>query len=129
MLLLIAFFVAQLAIYGLLIWILARLLGRYRPFSRSAIFLACLLVGLLSGLLTAWLWPRLDSVLYPNMFGFILGEQIYIWATSIVQPGTPSPHLAIAWPLRIPQVFIFTSTLLLAVLGLGLQALYNRRQL
>ena len=129
MLLLIAIFVVQLVIYGLLIWILARLLGRYRPFSRSAIFLACLLIGLMSGLLTAWLWPRLDSVLYPNMVAFILGEQIYIWATSTVPPGTPSPHLAIAWPLRIPQVFIFTSILLLAVLGLGLQALYNRRQL
>lgn len=128
MLVLIAIFMAQLVIYGLLIWILARLLGRYRPFSRFAIFLACLLIGLLSGLLTAWLWPRLDSVLYPNMVGFILGEQIYVWATSTVLPGTPSPHYAIAWPLRIPQIFIFTSVVLLGLAGLALQALYNRNQ-
>ena len=127
MLALIAIFVAQFVIYGLLIWILARLLGRYRPFSRSAILLTCLLIGLLSGLLTAWLWPRLDSVVYPNMAAYILGEQIYGWATSTVPPGTPSPHQAIPWPLRIPQVFIFTSVLLLGFAGLGLQAIYNRR--
>jgi len=127
MLILIAIFLAQLVIYGLLIWALARLLGSYRPLSRIAILLACLVVGLNSGLLTAWLWPRLDSIVYPNMPAFILGEQIYSWATQSVPPGTPSPHFAIIWPLRIPQVFIFTSLLLLGVTGIGLQVAYNRR--
>lgn len=127
MLVLIAIFLAQLVIYGLLIWALARLLGSYRPLSRIAILLACLVVGLISGLLTAWLWPRLDSIVYPNIPAFILGEQIYSWATQSVPPGTPSPHFAIAWPLRIPQIFIFTSLLLLGVTGIGLQATYNRQ--
>ncbi len=129
MLILIAIFLAQLVIYGLLIWALARLLRIYRPLSRMAILLACLVVGLISGLLTAWLWPRLDSIVYPNMAAFILGEQIYSWATQSVPPGTPSPHFAIIWPLRIPQVFIFTSLLLLGITGIGLQVAYNRRHL
>jgi hypothetical protein len=128
MLLLIGIFLAQIVIYGLLIWILARILGRYRSFSRISIFCSCLVVGLLSGLLTAWLWPRFDSVTFPNTGASILGDQIYIWATGTVPPGTPSPHNAIAWPLRIPQVYIFASVLLFGVVGLGIQAIYNKYQ-
>jgi len=127
MLLLIVLLLAQLTVYALLIFALARLFSIYRPLSRFAILLACLVVGFMSGLLTAWLWPRLDTVVFPNMAASILGDQIYIWATRTVPPGSPSPHFTIAWPLRIPQIYIFTSLLIFGAIGVPLQALYNRR--
>ncbi len=127
MLILIAVFLVQIAIYSLLIWFLARLLMTYDPLTRWSIFLACLLVGLGSGLLTAWFWPRFDSVLYPNMAAFIVGEEVYRLVTSTVPAGTASPHRATAWPLRIPQLFVFTSILLLATAGLVMQLYYNHK--
>jgi len=127
MLILSAIFLAQVLFYGILIWVLARLLAIYKPLTRQAIFLACLLVGLLSGLLTAWLWPRLDSILYPNIAGYVVGEEIYRLATSMVAAGTPSPHEAIAWPLRIPQVYVSSSIVLLGVAGAIVQTFYNRK--
>ena len=126
MLVLIILFFTQLIIYGLLVWVIARLLGRYRPLSRVAILLACLVVGLISGLLTAWLWPHIDSVVYPNMAASLLGDQVYIWATSKVPPGVAAPHYEIAWPLRIPQVYAFTSVIQFGAVGLVIRTAYNR---
>ena len=128
MLVLIILFFAQLVIYGLLVWMLSRLLGSYRPLSKIAFLLACLVVGLFSSLLTVFLWPRIDTVVCPNMAASLLGDQVYIWATSKVAPGVASPHYAIAWPLRIPQLYAFTSVILFGVVGLVLQTAYNRNR-
>jgi hypothetical protein len=119
---------AQLIIYGLLVWVLAKLIGSYRPLSKIAFLLACLVVGLIAGLLTVFLWSRIDTVVYPNMAASLLGDQVYIWATSKVAPGVAAPHCAIAWPLRIPQVYAFISIILFGVVGLVLQTAYNRNQ-
>jgi hypothetical protein len=127
MFILVTIFMAQVVIYGLFVWLLSRQIEKLERFSRSAIFLACLLVGLLSGLLTAWLWPRLDSVIYPNMAAFIMGEAIYNLATSTIPAGTTSPHQAISWLLRVPQVFVTSSILLLGAAGAVMQLLYNHR--
>jgi len=120
-------FLIELLIYALLICLLARWFSRFGALSNVAIFLAALIIGLLSGLLTSWLWPRIDSIAYPNMAAMLLGDQLYIWATSTVPAGTPSPHYAIAWPMRTPQIYVFTSLLLFGLAGLGVQAAYNRR--
>lgn len=61
------------------------------------------------------------------MVAFVLGEQIHIWATQAVPPGTPSPHDAIIWPLRIPQIYIFTSLFMLGAIGLVLQVTCSRK--
>jgi hypothetical protein len=119
---------AQLIIYGLLVWVLAKRIGSYRPLSKIAFLLACLVVGLIAGLLTVFFWSRIDTVVYPNMAASLLGDQVYIWATSKVAPGVASPHYAIAWPLRIPQVYAFISVILFGVVGLVLQTAYNRNQ-
>lgn len=120
--------IAQLVVYGLAIWALARILRQFNSVTQYAIFIACLMVGFIGGLLTALLWPRLDSILYPNILAFVIGEQIYAWATATVPPGTPSPHFAVPWPFRIPQLFVFTSIILFALLGLAIQLIANRPQ-
>ena len=126
MLVLIILFFAQLIIYGLLVWVLSKLLGSYRSLSHIAILLSCLIVGLAAGLLTVVLWQRTDSVVYPNMAASVLGDQVYIWATSKVPPGVTAPHYAIAWPLRIPQVYIFSSLIIFGAVGLVIQTAYKR---
>jgi len=128
MMMLIILFFAQLIIYGLLVWVLAKLIGSYRPLSKIAFLLACLVVGLIAGWLTVFLWSRIDTVVYPNMAASLLGDQVYIWATSKVAPGVAAPHYAIAWPLRIPQLYAFTSVILFGFVGLVLQTAYNRNQ-
>jgi len=127
MLALIALFVGQLIIYGIIIIVLSKIFGRWDNLSQINILLAFIAVGLISGLFTAWLWPVLDSAAYPNMAAFLLGEEIYGWATSRVAPGTVSPHEAIAWPLRVPQVFAMASVILFGILGLLFQITYNQR--
>ena len=127
MLALFALFVGQLIFYGIVIALLSKIFGRWRRLSRINILLAFIAVGLISGLFAAWLWPTLDSAAYPNMAAFLLGEEIYGWATSQVAPGTASPHEAIAWPLRVPQVFALASTVVFGILGLLIQIAYNQR--
>lgn len=114
----------QLALYAILIWSLSRWLAKSERFAKLAILWACLVLGLIGGVLTAWIWPGLDSIFYPNVPAFLLGEQLYIWATSTVAPGTPSPHNAILWPLRTPQVFVFAALILFGLLGAILQAAF-----
>ena len=118
MLVLIILFFAQRIIYGLLVWVLSKLLGSYRPISHISILLSCLIVGLAAGLLTFVFWQRTDSAVYPNMTTSLLGDQVYYWATSKVPPGVAAPHYAIAWPLRIPQVYIFSSLIIFGAVGL-----------
>lgn len=128
MLVLALILLGQLLVYALVIWLLARLFQRFEPVAQWSILIACVIVGIVSGFLTVLLWPRLDSILYPNVLAFVIGEQIYAWATGSVPPGTPSPHFAIPWILRIPQLFVLTSLLLLALFGLIVQLIANNRQ-
>jgi len=103
--------------YALVILGLILILRRTRAFSGRAIFLGFLVFGVTTGVLTAWVWP-IDSSVYFNIFGTLLGDWVYNWSVQ---------HLGDPWLLRVPQVYVLASTVLCGVVGLLLQWMYNRQ--
>jgi hypothetical protein len=115
------------AIYGLVILGLVVAFRKIHVPSEQAIFFSFLAFGTALGFFTAWLWPA-DSSVYFNVFGALLGDQVY--DLSIQHFGdiiSPQAHYTIPWVLRIPQVYIITSIVVYALLGLLLQLVTNRR--
>ena len=115
------------AIYGLVILGLIEVFRRMQVLSKKAILLGFVVFGIAIGLLTASLWPA-DSSFYFNVFGALLGDQVY--ALSIQYFGdivSPQAHYTIPWILRIPQVYVITSIVLYGLVGLLFQLVYNRR--
>jgi hypothetical protein len=110
-----------------LLWLSIRAARRAGLSVDAALLGSALLLGLLSGLLTVATWQRSDSILAANSVGLLLGEVLYGYFTSLVPAGTPSPHYAIAWPLRTPQIFIWTSTAWVAFLALLLSLFMRYR--
>jgi hypothetical protein len=106
------------AIYGLVIGGLAWLLRILRIPATRATFLAFLLFGLVTGLLTAWVWP-LDSSVYANVFTVLLGDLVYRWSAQYL--GDP-------WLLRVPHVYVLVSPILWAGAGLLFQGLSSWRR-
>ena len=114
------------AIYGLVILGLVIAFRKMQIPSKKAILLGFLVFGIAVGFLTAWAWPA-DSSFYFNVFGALLGDQIY--NMSIQYFGdivSPQAHYTIPWILRIPQVYVITSIVLYGLVGLLLQLIYNR---
>jgi len=85
-------FLIQLSIYALLNWSLSKLLSRIGALSNVAIFLGSLVIGLASGLLTTWLWPRLDSIAYPNVAAMLWGATLHLGHTVRPPWNTISTH-------------------------------------
>jgi hypothetical protein len=114
------------AIYGVIIAGLAWLIRRWQATHGHAVFLSFLTFGLASGLLAVLLWPA-DSSVFPNAFGVWVGEWIYVHAIEqIGDPHSSQAHSTIPWFLRVPQVYVITSTGLFALMGLVLQRIVDR---
>jgi len=103
-------------IYGLVIGGLVWLLRKLKVSPRRAILLAFLLFGVVTGLLTAWVWP-LDSSVYVNVVAALLGDLVYGWSTQYL--GDP-------WLLRVPHVYAVVSAIVWGAAGLLFQGLFNR---
>jgi hypothetical protein len=114
------------AIYGLVILGLVVAFRKAHVPSEKAIFFSFLAFGAALGFFTAWLWPA-DSSVYFNVFGVLLGDPVY--DLSIRYFGdiiSPQAHYTIPWVLRIPQVYVITSIVVYALIGLLLQLVTNR---
>jgi len=115
------------AIYGLVILGLVIVFRKMQVPPKKVVLLGFLVFGTAIGFSTAWLWPA-DSSFYFNVFGALLGDQVY--DLSIQHFGdiiSPQAHYTIPWVLRIPQVYVITSIVVYALIGLLLQLVYNRR--
>ena len=98
-------------VIGGLVWVLRK---AAIP-ARWAICLGFLIFGLASGLLIAWAWP-LDSSVYPNVWATLLGD----WLYGLFPDDQTTP-----WLLRVPRVYVFSSTLLAVGAGLTTQWLHS----
>jgi disulfide bond formation protein DsbB len=115
------------AIYGLVILGLVIVFRKMQVPPKKVVLVGFLVFGTAVGFFTAWLWPA-DSSFYFNVFGALLGDRVY--DLSIQHFGdiiSPQAHYTIPWVLRIPQVYVITSIVVYALLGLLLQLVYNRR--
>lgn len=76
--------------------------------------------GLAVGLLTlSWLAPGRDALLPLNLPGYLLGEQLYLWAIRLVGDSrSPQAHFTIPWLLRTPQVVVPASVLFWGLVGM-----------
>lgn len=111
--------IVQTLLYALVILGLILMLRKLAV--RNAEFIGFILFGTVTGVLAAWIWP-LDSVTYPNVYGVLVGDQLYGVATAYFGVDHPSQaHLAVPWPLRVPQIYVFSSILIWGVLGLLVQ--------
>lgn len=114
------------AIYGVIIAGLVWLIQRWRTINRHAVILGFLTFGLATGILAVLLWPT-DSSVLPNVFGVWAGEWVYVHAIEqIGDPHSSQAHYTIPWFLRVPQVYVITSTGLSALMGLVLQRIVDR---
>ena len=104
--------------YGGIIAGLDWLLRRVGTPARWTIALGCLVFGIVSGLLAAWVWPH-DSCVLPNLWAVLLGDALYTLSSEA--PGSP----AVFPP---PWVYPLVSTVLYGVLGLAAQAIINWRR-
>ena len=113
--------------YSLAIAVLAWLIRRLGASARRAVFLGCLAFGLLSGIAAALIWP-LDVSALLNVPGVWLGDWVYTHAIEwIGDPHSSQAHFTIPWPLRVPQVYVLTSTGWCTLLGMVLQWPFARR--
>jgi hypothetical protein len=104
------------AVYALTIFGLTLLVRTLRVTSRWAVFLGFVTFGVVTGLLTAWIWP-LDSSAYASLYATILGDAVYRLAAA---------HLGDPWLLRVPQVYVLVSTAVYGLLGLMAQGICLR---
>ncbi len=93
----------------------------------ARILLSFLVLGILMGLFSVWVWPG-DFVTLLNVIGVLLGDLIY--STSIRLFGDPyssQAHFTIPWLLRTPQVYALVSFLLCGIIGVTAQIIFNSR--
>ena len=115
------------AIYGLVILGMVMILRKMQVSLKKAILLSFLVFGIVTGFLTAWIWPT-DSSIYFNVFATLLGDQVYNLSIQYFGDMSSSQaHYTIPWILRIPQVYVIASIILYGLVGLLLQLVYNRR--
>ena len=114
------------AIYGVAILSAFLLLRRIGIPGSSAIVFSFLIFGAATGILTAWVWP-IESSSYCNVFASLLGDQMYTLAIEYLGDShSAQAHDTIPWVLRVPQVYVPSSLMVSALVGLPLQWLYNR---
>ncbi len=114
------------AIYTLLILVLVLLLPKIGVPQTRAIILGFLIFGAVTGILTAWAWP-LDSSIYFNLFATFLGDQLYNLSIQYLgDMHSSQAHYTIPWILRVPQVYVLTSTVVCGLVSLPFQWVYNR---
>ncbi len=105
------------AIYAFVIVLLARILRGFRIANGRAVFAACLIFGLATGILVVLLWPS-DSCFLPNILGIWLGDWIYIQAIAwIGDPYSDHANETIPWLFRVPQVYAIASIAWCAAAG------------
>ena len=102
------------AAYALAILGLVLLFRAVRAPSKWQALLGFLTFGVVTGLLTAWIWP-LDSSVYANVYAALLGDVVYHLAAA---------HLGDPWLLRVPQVYVVVSVALYGLLGFMAQGIY-----
>jgi len=116
-----------LAVYAGIIFVLILVLGKVGVTKRKVIFASFTLFGILSGLV-ANLNILGETALCMNP-GVLWGQEIHNFSTEhIGDPYSAFAHYNIPWALRIPQVYLFTSTIAWALMGALAQIIYNRRK-
>jgi hypothetical protein len=116
------------AVYALVILGLVLLLLKLGVSQKVTIALSFLIFGMASGILTAAAWP-LDSSVYPNVFASFLGDRLYTWTLQVLaDPTLPDGHHSIPWLLDLPRMYMVSSVVLSALIGLPLQWAWIRRR-
>lgn len=106
-------------LYILLIAALYFGLSRLRLSPSRAIILASLIFGLMTGLLAVWAWDRSDAAIYVNLYAVYAGDQLYSALADAFGQANPSQaHEAVPWPLRVPQIYFLSASLLSLLFGL-----------
>ena len=114
-----------LPLYGVVILVLAFALHRLGIGRTQVIFSSVALFGILSGTLAALHELGEAEILY-NTLGVDLGYDVYdLSIDRLGNPHSAYAHYTIPWALRIPQVFLFTSSVVWSLLGLLLQLTVN----
>lgn len=122
-----AIIVFWLAVYAGIISVLILVLGKVGVTKRKVIFTSFTLFGILSGLV-ANLNILGETALCMNP-GVLWGYEIYHFSIEhIGDPYSAFAHYTIPWALRIPQIFLFTSTIAWGLMGAIAQIIYNRRK-
>jgi hypothetical protein len=90
------------------------------------ILAAFLVVGFGLGILSALLWP-LEPAVYVNVAGTAAGDWLYrISIERFGDPFSAQAHYTIPWVLRIPTVYVISTTVLYAAAGVFFQLLFDR---
>lgn len=115
------------ALYTAVVAGLVWLLRRAGVPAKRAVILGCLVFAVVTGLLTAWVWP-LDSSVYFNVFASLLGEAVYdLSIRHLGDASSTQAHYTVPWAVRVPQVYVVSSVLLSGLVGLPFQWAYGRR--
>jgi len=82
--------------------------------------------GIIAGVVSAW-WSQIsDNVFWLNLPGVLAGDALYSYSIAVFgNPHSDSAHYTIPWILRIPQVYVLTSTAFWGISGLIIQAIRN----
>lgn len=116
-----------LAVYAGIVFVLILVLGKVGVTKRKAIFASFTLFGILSGLV-ANLNILGETALCMNP-GVPLGYEIRdFFVKHIGDPYSTFAGYTIPWALRIPQIFLFTSTIAWGLIGALAQIIYNRKK-
>jgi len=113
--------------YAAMILVLIWALRKMGVAERNVILAGFTLFGILAGLWAA-LHRLPETALIMNP-GVLWGEEMYDFFTEhIGDPYSAFAHYTIPWALRIPQIFLFTSTVAWGLIGALAQLIYNRRK-
>lgn len=116
-----------IVVHALFAWGVARLLRRFRIFSRTGILVGCLCGGVVAGCLAVLVWPA-DSVTLVNLPGVLMGDFVYHAAIRLIgDPSSSQAHFTIPWLFRVPQVYLSVSLVLWGLVGVVVQLITNRR--
>ncbi len=115
---------AILAIHGIAIFGLFKVLRKAGISSKTGVFLSFLIFGFITGLLVVWVWPY-ESAIYINTLPVIIGDELYSFSINqFGDPGSRKAHYTIPWILRIPQVYVISSAAFWGMAGLIAQIAY-----
>jgi hypothetical protein len=92
----------------------------------TSIFFAFLVIGIVLGLVSVFLWPG-DLGVYLNLPGTAAGDWVYHSSIDVFgNPVSDQAHYTIPWILRIPQIYVIVSPLIYGAAGGLIQFVYNR---
>ena len=117
-----------LGLWGLLWRGLIWLLQKRQIMPRTRILATSLVLGIIIGLVSIWVWP-FGLVPLLNVIGKIVGDELYrVVLAYFGNPPAQQVSLVVPWLLRIPKIYALTSFLLFALAGTVTQIIVNTKR-